>query len=305
MGAVQLSVLEGPGNAPKLQTENMYSSTARCSLPTRTKVSSTLRDTKRSQARWADMLCSSDDEDTRVSHGWSVGSGSSRSSSDTTSPGSTLSGASAVGTPESTAALEQDDDGCSDSGSEQVDLDWQEKTSLCEDVATLPDAMARSSETSDDSHSNEMQGNDLELIHAPLCEESDPCPTPEPGNVDQLDEDAFRNKEVTMGVKTARNQRKKARRVAAKKLCAEACIMRRTRDCQLTPVVRASLQTNQHNSLNRRLLGEIRSEVLELVVGLAGRQMKLLLGIGSFFLSQALRHPQLAACAALYSSMAH
>lgn len=319
-GAVQPTVLKGQRNAPKLQKDNLYCSAARCGQPTGTMAEAryhgggTLRDTKRSRARWADMLCSSDDEDTHVSLGWSVGSGSSQSSSDTTTLGSTLSGASAMDTPESTAALEQDDDRCY--GSEQEDLDWQEEASLCEDVVTLPDTMTRSSEASDDAHGNELPDGDLEIIHAPVCDECEPLATaflgsdaripahaPEAGlvsHVDVLDDDALRAGGVTVGARTARNQRKKARRVAAKKQCPVT-----SAPPKVPPVVRAPLKMKQHKTLNRRLSREVRAEMLQLVVEVAGRQMELLLGIGSFFLSQALRHPQLAACAVLYSSMAH
>eukprot|EP00930_Biecheleria_cincta_P067621 TRINITY_DN5432_c0_g1_i7.p1 TRINITY_DN5432_c0_g1~~TRINITY_DN5432_c0_g1_i7.p1 ORF type:complete len:252 (-),score=46.75 TRINITY_DN5432_c0_g1_i7:289-1044(-) len=126
--AFQPSALESPGCAPKLREDNLKSSNADGSLTTQAKEEARChwRESKRPRARWADMMCSSDDEDTHTSFSWSVGSGSS---SDTTAPGSTITqGANAFGTPESqrTASFEQVDDGCF--GSDQEDVDhWQEE----------------------------------------------------------------------------------------------------------------------------------------------------------------------------------
>eukprot|EP00930_Biecheleria_cincta_P067622 TRINITY_DN5432_c0_g1_i8.p1 TRINITY_DN5432_c0_g1~~TRINITY_DN5432_c0_g1_i8.p1 ORF type:complete len:260 (-),score=40.32 TRINITY_DN5432_c0_g1_i8:129-908(-) len=128
--AFQPSALESPGCAPKLREDNLKSSNADGSLTTQAKEEARChwRESKRPRARWADMMCSSDDEDTHTSFSWSVGSGSS---SDTTAPGSTITqGANAFGTPESqrTASFEQVDDGCF--GSDQEDVDhWQEEVS--------------------------------------------------------------------------------------------------------------------------------------------------------------------------------
>eukprot|EP00930_Biecheleria_cincta_P067620 TRINITY_DN5432_c0_g1_i6.p1 TRINITY_DN5432_c0_g1~~TRINITY_DN5432_c0_g1_i6.p1 ORF type:complete len:338 (-),score=74.88 TRINITY_DN5432_c0_g1_i6:74-1087(-) len=261
--AFQPSALESPGCAPKLREDNLKSSNADGSLTTQAKEEARChwRESKRPRARWADMMCSSDDEDTHTSFSWSVGSGSS---SDTTAPGSTITqGASALGTPESqrTASFEQVDDGCF--GSDQEDVDhWQEEAfPPCDDVvSTNPDALTGScSEASGDSHRiDDLEAGDLEVIHVPVHAGTEQC-CPE----SQCDARSAAEPEVLgAGSNTGRKK---------------------------------SLSRYDYAARNRG----VRAAVTELVVELAGRQVRLLLGIGSFFVLKALRHPRLAACAAL------
>eukprot|EP00930_Biecheleria_cincta_P067619 TRINITY_DN5432_c0_g1_i5.p1 TRINITY_DN5432_c0_g1~~TRINITY_DN5432_c0_g1_i5.p1 ORF type:complete len:371 (-),score=88.61 TRINITY_DN5432_c0_g1_i5:74-1186(-) len=294
--AFQPSALESPGCAPKLREDNLKSSNADGSLTTQAKEEARChwRESKRPRARWADMMCSSDDEDTHTSFSWSVGSGSS---SDTTAPGSTITqGASALGTPESqrTASFEQVDDGCF--GSDQEDVDhWQEEAfPPCDDVvSTNPDALTGScSEASGDSHRiDDLEAGDLEVIHVPVHAGTEQC-CPE----SQCDARSAAEPEA----RTARNQRKKARRAAVKQQQQQ---QQRFRFSPPAKVLGAGSNTGRKKSLSRydyaaRNRG-VRAAVTELVVELAGRQVRLLLGIGSFFVLKALRHPRLAACAAL------